>query len=328
MKKFITFTSTIVIFAVAIATVSCTKNENLLEEVIPEMAIQSFASDSEMDVALYEVLSLSQEERIAKDVARGFKSFGTIAQKLYETIDPDQFKNLEEIKAFVEKHGKYLQLLPEGNGEYTLEVVAYRNPYRYLANENGEIKIGGSICKITEESVIDAEIGLIVTFSPFYESIKPTRKISETADNQTVETNQQLINSYFYATPTTGSNRLVVEFENVASRYGSTSFAILTHFRVQPYNRTMGIWFQCNRTLSMDIEFKGVLRIGVTNYPFEQNYTTTEGPKRTLGNGITSIPYTIPNASWSDNYQITTESYRFKGWSGSGNSREWKYKKP
>ena len=340
MTKKITFiTSIITALAMAVTVVSCTKDGDLLKEVISETPIQSFANDSSLNVALHEILSLSQEGRIAKDADRKFKSFGTIAQEFYETIDPDQFQSLEEIKAFVEKHSEYIQLIPEENGEYTLEVTSYNNPYRYLANKNREIKVGGSICKVAEESVIDAKTGLEVAFSPFKESVMErsiTRKsnkvketeVKETDDRIIVESSKQLIGSHFYATPTTGNNRLVVNFKNVILVPATNSFPILTYFRVQPYKKTLGVWFQCNRTLHMTIQFDGVLRIGFTDYPFSQDFTVTEGPQRTLGDGVYTAHQTVVlNAPWAtSNLQITTNSYRFKGWSGSGNSREWVYK--
>ncbi len=109
-----------------------------------------------MTKALRKFKALSPEERKTQETTQGFKSFGTLADEFYETVDPEQFKSIEEIQAFVAEHSDYLQLIQDENGEYTVEVVAYDNPYRYLANKDLEIKVDGKLCKVTEKAVVDA----------------------------------------------------------------------------------------------------------------------------------------------------------------------------
>ena len=336
-----------IIATIAVITASCNKVDGLLETdifetetqntTIKKTAILSFDNSSSLDVALHEILSLKQEERVVKNATIGFKSFATITQELYETIDPDRFQNLEEIKAFVEKRSKYLQLIPEKHGEYTLEVVAYRNPYSYLANENGEIKIGGSICKITEESVIDVKTGLTVAFSPFNKPVSEgdimakntivlEKDVSETHDHRIVLTNRQLIGSNpFYATPTTGSDRLAFEIQNVASKGQMSNTAwIITHFFLRAYNKTLGVWFWSNRALNLTVEYNGVMQIGgLINYPFSRSDANVLAGE---SGGLTAwIDLQIPNAPWSNfDVQFITNSYRFRAWT-SKNSREWRY---
>ena len=169
MKK-ITLLISIILTSVLFLT-SCNKEGNFKEElvnndILSPAKVPYYADDSELRKALDEVLSLNQKERTAKATKQGFKSFGTITQEFYETIDPDQFQSLEEIKAFVAQHSEYIQLITEENGEYTLEIIAFNNPYRHLANENREIKVGQNIYKVTEESLNDVETGEAFVFSP------------------------------------------------------------------------------------------------------------------------------------------------------------------
>jgi hypothetical protein len=53
------------------------------------------------------------------------KSFGQICDEFYQTIDPESFKSLEEVKAFVARNSRYLTLINDGNEDYTLEVAMY-----------------------------------------------------------------------------------------------------------------------------------------------------------------------------------------------------------
>ena len=78
-----------------------------------------FEDVNEMSQELNAVLEMTHEERLAWQEKKGFKSFGVIADELYQSIDMDKFKSVDEIKAFVEKNSDYLQLI-EKDGDIIL----------------------------------------------------------------------------------------------------------------------------------------------------------------------------------------------------------------
>ena len=245
---------TVALFALGLSFTSCEKAEQMLDIVVPEMVIQSFANDSLMGVALFNVLSMRQEERAAREASQGFRSFGTIATELYLTIEPDEFETIEEIKAFVEKHGRFLQLIPEGNGEYTLEIVAHNNPFRYLANENMEIEVGGSIYLVTENTLLNVETNAIAAYFPT--SNAELMPQGDLVDPMSVAPGGlPFIGVRFQDRVTSGRDRLLVDITVRMANFELAAFSI--DARVQPYRRTLGIWFWTTENLHLDVRATG-----------------------------------------------------------------------
>jgi len=90
---------TIAIIAIIFVLSSCEKDE--VAQSQPQASttkdILTFATQEDFDKTLAKVNAMTKEERLAWEKEQGFKSFGTMCDEFYETIDPSSFKSLEEV---------------------------------------------------------------------------------------------------------------------------------------------------------------------------------------------------------------------------------------
>lgn len=301
MKKFRLYLLLCMCYSIMFS--ACSKDDNPIEGVLfAKEKVQSFANDSLFNLAFSEVIALTKEERELKETKQGFKSFGTICQEFYETINPDQFKNIEELKMFVAENSEYLQLIPEQNGEYTLEVIAYDNPYRYLVNENREVKIGEKKYKLMETSLVDIT----------GEVLPQINKIQKAS----IQEGCKLID-YFYQTKDNSGDRTVFKITNEFVRHQEGS-VLRTKYRVQPYKRTMGVWYQCNRSISLNISYKGILYPGNRTFPFN-----CYKEFRTSGRILEGEYDFFIGDVWDVNYRIFVNNFSFSGWTPSVPAITW-----
>jgi hypothetical protein len=75
-----------------------------------------------MQEELSTVLEMSTSEKVNWAERKGFTSYGVEADIFYESVDPDKFKNEEEIIAFVEK-SKCLEIVNECDGEKSVQII-------------------------------------------------------------------------------------------------------------------------------------------------------------------------------------------------------------
>jgi hypothetical protein len=100
---------------------------------------------------------MTYEERLVWEKSKGFTSIELEAERLYESIDPEQFKSVDEVKSFVEKNSHLLKLVEDENGEFTLKTCLCNNTLKYLANPNGFFQISDSIYKVYNEGTISVD---------------------------------------------------------------------------------------------------------------------------------------------------------------------------
>lgn len=125
----------------------CTKEKDTIIGDSNDGQIASFKSTEEYNDYRKVVFSLSFAELRVYEESKGYKSFGRACDELYLSIDPNKFKNTDEVIKFVEEHSKYLQLISQPGGEFILETVNYDDPYRYFYNEEGIYQIGSNVIK-------------------------------------------------------------------------------------------------------------------------------------------------------------------------------------
>lgn len=97
--------------------------------------ILSFKNYDEFSSTLSQVIRMTDEERIRWEKSKGFESFGTVCDKFYDSIEPENFSNMDEIKSFAENHKSRIQLIQDADGEISCVTQEYDNPERYLINE-------------------------------------------------------------------------------------------------------------------------------------------------------------------------------------------------
>ncbi|MDR2906411.1 MAG: hypothetical protein LBU91_00255 [Bacteroidales bacterium] len=321
MKNNIIKTGIIAAFAMATIFTACQKMDEETKKSVVETIVhnydQNYENDTALNLALHKVLALSSKERKAQEVAQGFKSFATICQEFYETIDPNQFQSIEEIKAFVAEHSEYIQLIEDENGEYTVETVAYANPYRYLANESGEIKVGGNICKITDDAVLNIKNQSEVALSPMKRA-----KRQEVGPQMRVPSAAPLLNTVFYKEEKSGNNKIQLEFQTFLNP--NYEYPVLvTWYWIKPYHRVIA-WFGCQRSLFIEFAYEGRLEfliqpIGGKYYPLSWEYYRADDGSEMFGNILNYV------TTDKGDPRVYESSYKFKGWSGSGISWEWVY---
>lgn len=106
---------------------------------------------------LFLLIFSSTEERKTYEESEGYKSFGRQCMEIYNNINPEEFKSMEEIKSFVAANSEYLQLIEEENGDLTLEIALFRNPNRYLLNKDRMFQVGNRVYKAFEGATVSSE---------------------------------------------------------------------------------------------------------------------------------------------------------------------------
>ncbi len=145
------------IFAVVMVMMftACEKEEILNLDNQNKNNILAFKSIEEFNNTLAKVNAMSKPERLEWERHQGFKSFGTICDEFYETINPERFKNVEEVQLFVAQHNDKIELYTSSDGEIYCVTRDFDNTKRYLMNGNKEYIIGSIIVRDDK----DKEIG-------------------------------------------------------------------------------------------------------------------------------------------------------------------------
>ncbi len=167
---------TIAIIAIIFVLSSCEKDEVAQSQLNASATkdILTFATQEDFDKTFAKVNAMTKEERLAWEKEQGFKSFGTICDEFYETINPESFKSVEEVKAFVAKNSDKIEFYTSSDGETYCVSKQFNNPKRYLSNKNNEIMIGTAkqLCINTEilEQINDNNLGLYKSTSAIVKS--------------------------------------------------------------------------------------------------------------------------------------------------------------
>lgn len=137
------FSALLIIFAF----ISCEKEDVALSQPKTNETkdILSFATQEDFYKTLAKVNAMTKEERLAWEKKQGFKSFGTICDEFYETINPSSFKSVEEVKAFVAKNSDKIEFYTSSDGETYCVTKDFLSAERYLTNINQACKINNKV---------------------------------------------------------------------------------------------------------------------------------------------------------------------------------------
>ena len=158
-----------IIYYIALAMLvltSCDKEELAINEptVSTEKDILTFATQEDFDKTLAKVNAMTKTERLAWEKEQGFKSFGTNCDEFYETIQPENFKTLDEVKTFVAKNNDKIEFKIDEKGETACIPNGNDINKRYLINKNSMYICGDKVYRI-----FDNEIEVFVNISDFEE---------------------------------------------------------------------------------------------------------------------------------------------------------------
>jgi hypothetical protein len=123
--------------------------------------ILTFATQEDFDKTLAKVNAMTKEERLAWEKEQGFKSFGTICDEFYATIQPENFKSLEEVQVFVARNSDKIKLDTDNNGQISCYTQEYDNNKRYLLDKNRMFIVGNKAYKSFENGIevsVDASL--------------------------------------------------------------------------------------------------------------------------------------------------------------------------
>lgn len=293
--------------------VSCSKENinNIASESIEK--IPNYVNDSTLQAELSMTLHLSDTERKIWEEKKGFKSFGSICNDLYATIKPENFNTIDEIKDFVAQHSEYLVLIPENNGEYTLQTKAYNNPWRYLVNGNKKMQMENDYYLLMDNEVVSAKTSEVYT--SFYQYGKIDRTSSPSQASKSIRSTCSPFADHYDTKDRTG-DRTVFEITTNPFNFGTNGSGIRFIYRVQPFKRTLGVWFQCSRKIFLNLSFKGGLygynlhtNTRIIPFLYEKNYTSVEAVRI-----LEEIyEHKVAWENFNNGYEVVCDKYSYRG---------------
>lgn len=147
------------VLAITFALTSCSKSSDELASVASsKQDILSFKTVDEFNTTVQKVNSMKPEDRIAWENSKGFKSFGTICDEVYNGIDPTKFKSLQEVKDTVNALSDYLEMNQNAEGQYYVDLKECSNNARYLLNKDKMYIIGTTAYKSIGEELISDNV--------------------------------------------------------------------------------------------------------------------------------------------------------------------------
>lgn len=263
MKSYFERKSLLMIILIYCTTISCEKA--VFEESLSNnnQTYITYNSYEEFSNELIKIVGMTTYEREKYEKENNYISFGRYCDELYDNINFEQFESQEDIITFVLANKKYLNLIDEGNGEYTVDVKYNDKFTRYMCGINKIFIIKDSAYKILEDKFISCGINYVdeldaiteknylcyidrAEFSIFDGKLKPS-VIKDNAVNNGKSKE---------ATSTRDNNRTksmaIIELAPPIFNYKATCYA---GAKVRPYKKTLGIWYYCKRTIELKTTF-------------------------------------------------------------------------
>lgn len=155
----------IYIFAIMLfALVSCDKEEVSITDntKVTEQEILTFATQEEFELTLAKVNAMTKEERLLWEKEQGFKSFGTICDEFYESIDFESLKSIDMLKTM--DTNKLIKIY-SFEKETIIEPIEIDAKERFLMNKNKMYIVSNMVFKIVDSKQISTSISHIEALS-------------------------------------------------------------------------------------------------------------------------------------------------------------------
>ena len=136
---------------------SCDKEELSITEptASTKKDILTFATQEDFDKTLAKINAMSKEQRLAWEKEQGFKSFGTICDEFYETLNPLNYSNIEQVQKLTNIN---LLSVYEEDGNFFIEPKYIKEPRRNLMNNEMMYLIKDKVVKIFDEGDVYTSI--------------------------------------------------------------------------------------------------------------------------------------------------------------------------
>lgn len=313
------------IVLIIFALFSCGKNDlvntlsnNNMQEIL------SFSSYDDLIRTVHKVSSMTTEERILWEGSKRFKSFGTICDNFYSSIEYEKFKDINEIKQFVQANNKYIELIYDENREMSCVVQQFDNPERFIMNKDRMYIVGNKAYKIfPEQKKVSCDIERIselVEIKDLSELSKVQYSDFELIEKSKVSYSTSNYDQYYQRTEakSIGSKNyrtivrveVVTLFWNSLGMPGTISYAVW--YKITNQSQFIVWWntdaiteyapFEYRITNGSDV-FNGIYENGLLGgMPFIVN-------DNVISAYIGSYPYHAPMLSWSSPYFVSFHGF-------------------
>lgn len=318
----------ICIFAITFAITGCSKDEDIISaSANNKQDILTFATIAEFNETLQKVNSMNSAERMAWEKERNFKSFGTICNEFYKTIDYESFTSISEVKSFVANNSEKIKLCKNIDGELSCVTQEFDNPERYVMNENWMYIIGNKAYRVFPENKkvsCDLEsISELASVKDFSEITKSVCNFFEITERLNAKSSTNSGDQYFERTEkkSIGSKnyQTIVRIEAVTLFWsslgmpGNISYAIW--YRIQNQSQFIVWWYTDASTKYAPFSYK--ISNGYDNFtgklydPFywqtgTESFTKTDDD---IKGYIGEYPYHEPQQSTASPYIVTFEGF-------------------
>lgn len=149
---------TIAIIAIIFVFTSCDKEEEVTinqPQASATKDILTFATQEEFDKTLAKVNAMTKEERLTWEKEQGFKSFGTICDDYYYSLDFSEYQSIEKLK--MNTNNKLLKIYEE-DGDFYIEPCEFSSKFKYIINKDKMYIISNRIFKIVESKPISTNL--------------------------------------------------------------------------------------------------------------------------------------------------------------------------
>lgn len=309
MKKNIPITviAVLVVMTVVVAIVACNKENNLSENMVTKSinvtnnAMLIFENFDEFNDVYEQTISMDEKDRKVWEECHEFKSFGRECDELYQSIDPEKFQSISDVKCFVEKNKDYLQLIEDYNGEYILETQLYGILYKYIINKDKLFGIDNMVYKVFDEGMIYTGVDnmgnlcAIENYNYFINNIEhdTTYKF---IDFQKIEDESIIENcgSDVSDRNDNGDERIYINITAAASTVGTSLCHVEASYIIRPYHRVAGVWYWCTRILNARYDVIVYVKLASNYWSFSNRYTvriTNQEAKVIQDNFVSGIFY-------------------------------------
>lgn len=252
LKMFIFTVKNIFLLLPFFVLISCDKNELISSEIEIQsnQNILSFKTEYDYQQELKKVNSMTEEQRLLWEKENGFQSLGTICNEFYNTIDPKQFNDLDEIKNFVLNNADKIQLV-EVSGELYCEPKYNNSTQKYLVNKKLQVCIADKILYLNEEGNLSPDSTSMIS------SISVKNIISK--NNSLSKMKNAFVTEYDVVdTCTIGADNYKMVFTlSTRNEYDSYVTYIVRQVRLKNYARWLAVWWLRTYNSTYTVKVKG-----------------------------------------------------------------------
>jgi len=151
--KFV-FISLFIVFLIS----ACEKNEVISPNIQSPLTVENntlvFKSPGDFNTTMNYLSGKTESEILQWEESISFESFNSVCNRIYDEVLSCQINSFEELETIVVEHNKYLQLVPDKNGELELETRTFNNSLKRILNENNVFIIGENAYKVYEDFIV------------------------------------------------------------------------------------------------------------------------------------------------------------------------------